>query len=170
MVTSLTKSRTQKLPKKIFMTVETYWHDHPLETSRGALSVNFSIRAINAFSEFFSKTSVLRELTLWTRRAAFASSKFPCLTIDGNADSRSTSAVFLTVCFTLFAQYFLLNPVVFDKIKSFFWLQGIVFGRHFVTFAIFSYQRGIYAQKRCFWWVNFKTSSYFAHSYLSNQH
>jgi hypothetical protein len=39
-------------------------------------------------------------LTIWTQRAAFAASKFPCLTIDGNADSHGTSAVFQTV--TLF--------------------------------------------------------------------
>jgi hypothetical protein len=38
-------------------------------------------------------------LTLWTWRATFAASKFPCL-LDGKADSRGTSAVFQTV--TLF--------------------------------------------------------------------
>jgi hypothetical protein len=38
----------------------------------------------------------------------------------------------------LFAQYFLLNPVVFDQIRSVFFAMGMVFGRHFVTFAIFS--------------------------------
>jgi hypothetical protein len=52
--------------------------------------------------------------------------------------------------FTLFAQYFLLNPVVFGQIKSAFLLWGMVFGSHFVSFAIFSYKRGIYAQKLCF--------------------
>jgi hypothetical protein len=94
-------------------------------------------------------------LTLWTRRAAFAASKFPCLTIDGNADSRGTSAIFQTV--TLFYAVCTIFPsksFVFDQIKSFFLLQGMVFGRHFVTFIIFSLPRGIYAQKRCFWWVN----------------
>jgi hypothetical protein len=44
-------------------------------------------------------------------------------------------------CFALFAQYFLLNPVVFDQIKSGFLLRGIVFGRYFVTFAIFWWRR-----------------------------
>jgi hypothetical protein len=92
-------------------------------------------------------------LTIW---ATFAASKVPSLTIDENADSRSTSAVFQSV--TLFYAvcwiYFLLNPVVFDQIKSGFLLRGMVFGRHFVTFAIFSYERGIYAQQWCFWWVN----------------
>jgi hypothetical protein len=48
--------------------------------------------------------------------------------------------------FMPFVQYFLLNPVGFDQIKSFFLQLGMVFGRHFVTFAIFSYQHGIYAQ------------------------
>jgi hypothetical protein len=62
--------------------------------------------------------------------------KFPCLTIDGNADSRGTSRQLL--CFTLFAQYFLLNPFVFYQIKLFFLLWGMVFGCHIVTFAIFS--------------------------------
>jgi hypothetical protein len=59
--------------------------------------------------------SVLKELTLWTRRAA---SKFPCLTIDGNADSRGTSAVFQTV--TLFYAVCTIFPsksFVFDQIK-----------------------------------------------------
>jgi hypothetical protein len=47
---------------------------------------------------------------------------------------------------------FLLNKsLVFDQIKSGFFATGMVFGRHFVTFSLL---RGIYAQKRCFWWVN----------------
>jgi hypothetical protein len=44
------------------------------------------------------------------------------------------------LCFMLFAQYFVLNPVVFDQIAIFL-QQEMVLGRHFVTFAIFSYQR-----------------------------
>jgi hypothetical protein len=35
MVTSVTKGGTQKLPKT-FTIVGTYWHDHSLESSRGA--------------------------------------------------------------------------------------------------------------------------------------
>jgi hypothetical protein len=35
-VTSVTKGGTQKLPKK-YNIVETYWHDHSLESSWGAL-------------------------------------------------------------------------------------------------------------------------------------
>jgi hypothetical protein len=45
MVTSVTKGGTQKLPQK-FKIVETYWHDHSLESSWGALSddtISFSI-------------------------------------------------------------------------------------------------------------------------------
>jgi hypothetical protein len=53
--------------------------------------------------------------------------------------------------FTLFAQYFLLNPVVFAQIKSGFLPLGMVFGRHFVTLAFFSCQCGFYARKQCFW-------------------
>jgi hypothetical protein len=37
MVTSVTKSRTQKLSQKIKI-VERYWHDHSLESTWGALS------------------------------------------------------------------------------------------------------------------------------------
>jgi hypothetical protein len=35
MVTSVTKGGTQKFPKKFNKIVETYWHDHSLETSSG---------------------------------------------------------------------------------------------------------------------------------------
>jgi hypothetical protein len=79
-------------------------------------------------------------------------SKFPCLTIDGNANSRGTSAVFQTV--TLFYAVCTIFPsksFVFYQIKSDFLIRGMVFGRHFVTFAIFSLLRGIYAQKQLFW-------------------
>jgi hypothetical protein len=67
-------------------------------------------------------------------------------------DSHGTSAVFQTV--TLFYAVCTIFPsksFVFDQIKSVFLLRGMVFGRHFVTFAIFSLLRGIYAQKWCFW-------------------
>jgi hypothetical protein len=47
MVTSV-KGGTQKLHKKIKI-VETYWHDHSLESSRGALS-DFTIFSIQPFS------------------------------------------------------------------------------------------------------------------------
>jgi hypothetical protein len=58
-VTFVTKDGTQKLPQK-FNIVETYWHDHSLESSWGALSdgtISFSIHPFwrGAFSEFFSK-------------------------------------------------------------------------------------------------------------------
>jgi hypothetical protein len=61
MVTSVTKGETQKLHKK-FKIVETYWHDHSLESS-GSLSdgtISFSIQPFSLsgneihFSEFFS--------------------------------------------------------------------------------------------------------------------
>jgi hypothetical protein len=48
MGTSVTNDSTQKL-LKIFKTVGTYWHDHSLESFRGALS------EIQPFSELFSK-------------------------------------------------------------------------------------------------------------------
>jgi hypothetical protein len=54
-------------------------------------------------------------LTLWNRWAAFAASKFPRLTIDGNADSRGTSAVFQSV--TLF--YAVCS--IFPSTSSCFW-------------------------------------------------
>jgi hypothetical protein len=60
MVTSVTKCGTQKLPK-IVEIVETYRHDHSLESSCGALSDGtrrYSIRFISgeeiAFSTYFS--------------------------------------------------------------------------------------------------------------------
>jgi hypothetical protein len=63
MVTSVTKGRTQKLPKKCKI-VETYRHDHSFESSWGALydgTINFFDSTIffgkNAFSEFFSVKS-----------------------------------------------------------------------------------------------------------------
>jgi hypothetical protein len=48
------------------------------------------------------------------------------------------------LCFTLFAQYFLLNPVVFDQIKSGF----LLWGRHFVTFinAEFMLKSGVFGE------------------------
>jgi hypothetical protein len=64
---------------------------------------------------------ILRLLTLWTRRAAFAASKFPCLTINGNADSRGTSAVFQTV--TLF--YAVCS--IFPSQSSCFWPNKVIF-------------------------------------------
>jgi hypothetical protein len=59
MVTSVTKGGTQKLAKE-FKIVETYRHDHSLESFRGALSdgtISLSIEQFsgeNAFSEFVS--------------------------------------------------------------------------------------------------------------------
>jgi hypothetical protein len=47
MATSVTKGGTQKLPQKIKI-VETYCHDHSLESSRGALS-----DGTNSFSTIF---------------------------------------------------------------------------------------------------------------------
>jgi hypothetical protein len=47
-VTNMTKGGTQKLPKT-FKGCRTYWHDHSLESSGGALSdgtISFSIRPI----------------------------------------------------------------------------------------------------------------------------
>jgi hypothetical protein len=64
------------------------------------------------------------QLTLWTRWAAFAASMFPCLLIDGNADSRGTLAVFQTV--TLFyavCKIFPSKSFIFDQIKSGFLLR-----------------------------------------------
>jgi hypothetical protein len=66
-------------------------------------------------------------------------SKFPCLTIDGNADSRCTSAVFQTV--TLFYAVYTIFPsksFVFDQIKSFFcygewYLAAILSLLHFLV-------------------------------------
>jgi hypothetical protein len=60
-------------------------------------------------------------LTLWTRWAAFAVSKFPCLRIDGNADSCGTSAVFQTV--TLF--YAVCS--IFPSKSSCFWPNKVRF-------------------------------------------
>jgi hypothetical protein len=57
MVMSVTKGGTQKLPK-IFKIVETYLHDHSLESSWGALRFSIqSFSGVNAFSEFFSNNS-----------------------------------------------------------------------------------------------------------------
>jgi hypothetical protein len=74
-------------------------------------------------------------------------SKFPCLTIDGNADSRGTSAVFQTV--TLFYAVCTIFPsksFVFDQIKSGFFCYGewylaailslLPFSRYFVEFML----------------------------------
>jgi hypothetical protein len=47
MVTYVTKGGTQKLPQK-FKIVETYWHDHSLESCWGGLSdgtISFSIHS-----------------------------------------------------------------------------------------------------------------------------
>jgi hypothetical protein len=57
MVTSITKC--WKLPQK-FKIVETYWHDHSLESywgafSDGTISFRFNFLRNNPFSEFFSK-------------------------------------------------------------------------------------------------------------------
>jgi hypothetical protein len=49
MVTSVTKSGTQKLAKKIKI-VETYWHDHSLESSGVALSDGTISSSIQPFS------------------------------------------------------------------------------------------------------------------------
>jgi hypothetical protein len=59
MGTSVTKGGTQKLPQKIKI-VETYWPDHSLESSSGALSdgtISFSIHSFSGekfISWFFS--------------------------------------------------------------------------------------------------------------------
>jgi hypothetical protein len=49
MVTSVTKGGTQKLPQA-FKIVETFWHDHSLESSWGALSDGTISFAIQLFS------------------------------------------------------------------------------------------------------------------------
>jgi hypothetical protein len=52
------------------------------------------------------------------QRVAFAASKFPCLTIDGNADSHGTSAVFQTVTLSYaVCTIFPSKSFVFDQIK-----------------------------------------------------
>jgi hypothetical protein len=57
------------------------------------------------------------ELTLWTRRAAFVASKFPCLTIDGNADSHGTTAEGRIYCFSHAQKIFFLNVLLkFDRL------------------------------------------------------
>jgi hypothetical protein len=66
MVTSVTKGGTQKLPKKVKI-VETYWHDHSLESSWGAL---FDGTIIFLFQPFLGKclfwnSLKKRELFLW---------------------------------------------------------------------------------------------------------
>jgi hypothetical protein len=63
------QEQEKKLAKK-FKIVETYWHDHALEISWGALSdgtgtISLLIQPLSGekFSEFFrKKTSVLKEL------------------------------------------------------------------------------------------------------------
>jgi hypothetical protein len=48
MATSVTMGRSQKLPQK-FKIIETYWHDHSLESAWEALSdspISFSIQFI----------------------------------------------------------------------------------------------------------------------------
>jgi hypothetical protein len=65
MVTSVTKGGTQKLPQR-FEFVETYWHDHSLESSWGALSdgtISLSIPPLSGEKciswIFLQETSVL---------------------------------------------------------------------------------------------------------------
>jgi hypothetical protein len=58
MATSVTKGGTEIA--KTFKIVETYWHDHSLDISRGAPAdgtISFSIQPFSgdAFSEFFSE-------------------------------------------------------------------------------------------------------------------
>jgi hypothetical protein len=69
MVTRVTESRTQKLTKK-FKIVETYWHDHSLESSWGArfygtISSSFQLFLGGKmhFLNFSQTSSVLKELT-----------------------------------------------------------------------------------------------------------
>jgi hypothetical protein len=50
MATSVTKGGTQKLSKKINI-VGTYWHDHSLESSWGALSDGTIVFPIQSFLE-----------------------------------------------------------------------------------------------------------------------
>jgi hypothetical protein len=70
MVTPVTKGMkggTQKLPQK-FMIVETYWHDHSLESSWGALSDGTISSSIQPFLGekciFCIKTSVVNRVVL----------------------------------------------------------------------------------------------------------
>jgi hypothetical protein len=60
MVTSVTKGGTQKLPQQFLRLEETYWHDHSLENSWGALyddSISFFDSTIwgMRFAEFLSQ-------------------------------------------------------------------------------------------------------------------
>jgi hypothetical protein len=69
MVTSVTKDGTQKLPQN-FKIVETYWHDHSIESSWGALSDDITL-VFQLFSGkmhfliFFQKTSGIKELKIF---------------------------------------------------------------------------------------------------------
>jgi hypothetical protein len=76
--------------------------------------------------------------------AAFAASKFPCLLIDGNADSRGTSAVFptATLSYTV-CKIFPSKSFVFDQIKSGFF-SLLPFSRNFVEFMLKS---GVFGKK-----------------------
>jgi hypothetical protein len=81
-----------------------------------------------------------------TRQATFAASKFPCLLIDGNADSHGASAVFQTVTlFYAICKIFPSKSFVFDQIKSGFMLREwylaailslLPFSRNFVEFML----------------------------------
>jgi hypothetical protein len=70
MVTSVHKGRTQKLPQK-FKIVETYWHDHSLESSCGALSDGTIISSSQSFWIFLKKNLFLKELRGFTNSIAF---------------------------------------------------------------------------------------------------
>jgi hypothetical protein len=82
--------------------------------------------------------SQVSTLALWTRRATKAASKFPCLTIDGNADSRGTSAVFQTVTsFYAVCAIFPSNSFVFYQIKWFFCYGNGIWPPFFFHFCHF---------------------------------
>jgi hypothetical protein len=60
MVASVTKGGTHKLYKRFIKIVETYWHDHSLESSWGALSdgtICFSIQFQPFNSNFLGKNA-----------------------------------------------------------------------------------------------------------------
>jgi hypothetical protein len=80
------------------------------------------------------------------------SSKFPCLTVDGTGDSCGTSAMIpITAFFYVVSSIFSSESSCFWPNKVGFFAKSMVIDQHFVSFAIFSCQSGIYAQKQCFW-------------------
>jgi hypothetical protein len=65
MVTSVNKGGTQKLPKE-FTIVQTYWHDHSLERSPGALfdgTVSFSIQPFSGCPQRVKGICIQKELS-----------------------------------------------------------------------------------------------------------